>query len=106
MTIGLSSDSVTVGETITFRALEADEDSTYFWDFGDGSNETGAIVTHFYKKIGTFNISLSLVEDENVELDQTSVKVTNLKFYLPTPNIGDEAIYDIKCTFNVSFDIF
>ncbi len=35
----------------------------YHWDFGDGNNDTGANVTHKYKKSGTYTVTLTVFDD-------------------------------------------
>jgi len=34
--------------------------TTYFWDFGDGTNETGIAVTHEYRQSGTYSVKLNV----------------------------------------------
>lgn len=36
----------------------------YFWDFGDGANETGKIVSHTYLENGTYNVTLTVWDKE------------------------------------------
>jgi PKD repeat protein len=42
----------------------------YIWDFGDGFNATGKIVTHSYADPGTYSVKLTVVDNENL----TSIK--------------------------------
>ena len=37
----------------------------YFWDFGDGANATGKIVSHTYLENGTYNVTLTVWDKEN-----------------------------------------
>jgi len=37
----------------------------YFWDFGDGTNATGKVVSHTYLKNGTYNVTLTVWDKEN-----------------------------------------
>ncbi len=39
-----------VGKPVTFadESTEVNSTATYTWDFGDGSSETGSVVTHTY----------------------------------------------------------
>jgi PKD repeat protein len=34
--------------------------TAYFWDFGDGTNETGIAVTHVYRQPGTYSVKLNV----------------------------------------------
>jgi|GEM_PF-3293305 len=36
----------------------------YFWDFGDGANATGKIVSHAYVENGTYNVTLTVWDKE------------------------------------------
>ncbi len=59
--------------SIAFNATRSyDSDGTiaspagYFWDFGDGTQDlgvTGAIVTHDFGRLGTFNVTLRVQDD-------------------------------------------
>ena len=37
----------------------------YSWDFGDGANATGKIVSHIYLENGTYNVTLTVWDKEN-----------------------------------------
>ncbi len=58
-----------VGEDVSFNATASyDADGTiveYFWDFGDGSNATGILVTHDYSTNGNFTVTLRVTDDES-----------------------------------------
>jgi PKD repeat protein len=45
------------------------------WNFGDGSNASGAVVCHEFTEAGTFSVSLTVV-DENHNCDQATQSVT------------------------------
>jgi len=59
-----------VNETTTLNAsLSYDPDgniTSYYWDFGDGSNGTGVITTHNYSSIGTYNVTLTVTDNDNL----------------------------------------
>jgi len=61
-----------VGENITFDGLNSSDTDgeivSYFWDFGDGNNGTGNVTNHSYEKTGTYNITLT-VEDNDGATD-------------------------------------
>ena len=65
--------------TVTFNASgSTDPDgsvSAYFWDFGDGTTGTGAIVQHTYTLPGTFRASL-VVTDNSGEQSFANAPVT------------------------------
>ena len=76
-----------VNQTITFNASPSyDPDgfiTNYKWDFGDGTNATGKIVTHSYSANGTYEVTL-IVTDNNGTKDTAtqniSVGITGLLF--------------------------
>ncbi|MES9942146.1 MAG: PKD domain-containing protein [Candidatus Thiodiazotropha sp. 6PLUC2] len=67
-------------ETITFDGSgSTDADgmiTSYDWNFGDGSFGTGISPTHAYADSGTYNVTLTVTDDNNaVDSDVTSVSV-------------------------------
>ena len=54
--------TVNINESIMFNAsgtFDIDNDTiTYTWDFGDGTNGSGAVVTHSYSEKGTYHVTL------------------------------------------------
>lgn len=58
---------VYIHEVVYFNANESyDLDghiTEYFWDFGDGTNDTGINVSHVYTKKDTFAVTLSVTDD-------------------------------------------
>jgi PKD repeat protein len=53
------------------------EIDAYYWTFGDGSNETGRIVSHTYETPGQYRVNLIAVDDQGA-LDRTSQTLTVL----------------------------
>ncbi|UCG36298.1 MAG: PKD domain-containing protein [Candidatus Bathyarchaeota archaeon] len=39
---------------------------SYSWDFGDGTNGTGAAVTHAYNTTGTYSVTLTIVDSDGL----------------------------------------
>ncbi|MCI5160151.1 MAG: PKD domain-containing protein, partial [Candidatus Electrothrix sp. AUS1_2] len=39
---------------------------TYHWDFGDKSRAEGAMVSHIYKKLGTYTVTLTLIDGNGI----------------------------------------
>src|SRR5436309_2405892 len=57
------------GATVAFNASgSSDPDGTidsYLWDFGDLTNGSGAIISHSYQTFGTFNVTLTVTDNES-----------------------------------------
>jgi len=69
-----------VGLPVTFDGSHsADSDGSivaYVWDFGDGSTGTGVNPAHTYSSAGTFNVSLTVTDDDGAaDTDSTTVDV-------------------------------
>ena len=64
---------------VTFDASGSTPDGgtiiSYTWDFGDGTNATGVIVDHSYANNGTYLVTLTVTDDEELT-DSTTCNVT------------------------------
>jgi immune inhibitor A len=71
------------GETVTFSAagsfddVDAPEDLTYEWAFGDGGTATGATATHAYAAKGTYEATLTVTDTGGLS-DTDTVSITVL----------------------------
>ena len=50
---------------------------SYYWDFGDGTNGTGEVVTHCYANPGNYTISLKVVDDDGLFNSSQSTVIFN-----------------------------
>ena len=83
-------ETVEVNEIATFNATNSSdpEDGTinkYSWDFGDGNNDTGALVTHAYEEDGEFNVILNITDSSG---NWKTIGQTILVEEIPTPDFG------------------
>ena len=66
--------SAKTGDTIYFYGNTSyDIDGTiseYLWDFGDGNNAVGPVVTHEYFAIGNHQVSLTVIDDQGLRSTQ------------------------------------
>ena len=95
-----------VGETVTFNASLSTPNggtiTSYFWDFGDDTNETGITVTHVYTATGERTVTLNITDSEGLTdtaQDTFTVRDYPVAFfeYEPTLPLVDETV-----TFNAS----
>jgi PGF-CTERM protein len=78
----------TTGQTVTFDATASKDDNAvdaYAWDFGDGTQATGAAPTHSYAASGTYAATVT-VTDGAGNTDTATVSVT-----VSEPNSGPSA---------------
>jgi PKD repeat protein len=72
-----STKKVLTNEIVYFNASDSyDPDGNiidYFWDFGDGTNATGQVVTHAYNAEGNFTITLTIIDDDGSSSNSTTV---------------------------------
>lgn|GEM_PF-598709 len=52
--------------------------ASYLWDFGDGSNSTGPLAGHVFKKEGNYSVTLTVTDDRGAA-NSTTVELTVLK---------------------------
>jgi hypothetical protein len=84
-----SSQTVNLGDTVAFNA-GASSDSNgiviYRWNFGDGTQATGASVSNVYGSIGTFTVTLTVTDAAGNSASSTAKVVVNFKpAATPTP---------------------
>jgi PKD repeat protein len=76
----------------------------YEWDLGDGAIGVGKILTHKYTKVGTFDVELTVTDNQNVSnRSRKSIEIENnigpVAKFTVTPTSGDT---NTKFTFDAS----
>jgi len=73
-----SAETVYTGEIITFNASDSydpDGDITsYFWEFGDGTNAADVTTEHSYPLEGNYTVTLTVTDDDNATDTTTAIK--------------------------------
>ncbi len=78
---------VRVGKSLTFNALKSEDPdgqiTKYEWDFGDGTQTTGVITDHVYKKAGEYIVTLKVTDDKGESREQqVQVQVGRSLFFI------------------------
>lgn len=77
-----------VGTPLTFNALKStdpdDTISSYKWDFGDGTETTGVLVDHRFKKPGTYLVKLTLTDSRGETSTQEAQVIVKRGWILPS----------------------
>jgi len=102
-----SATTVYTGEVIYFNASASyDLDGSivsYFWDFGDGSNTTGVVVSHAYADNGTYVVTLIVTDDDGATGSSGSTKTVLNRPPVAVFSESAEAVYTGEpITFNAS----
>jgi len=79
-----------INETITFNASASyDPDRSIFsytWVFGDGNSGTGKIANHSYKTFGTYNVTLTVTDDDG--LTDTTWRLITVYTFVHTHDVA------------------
>ncbi|PKQ22127.1 MAG: cell surface protein, partial [Actinobacteria bacterium HGW-Actinobacteria-5] len=82
--------SVVSKQSVSFTSSASDPDGTvasYLWDFGDGGTSTLANPGHTYASVGTFQVSLTVTDDNGGQTTVTN-PVTTLANQAPTADFS------------------
>ncbi len=68
------------------------DELTYLWDFGDGTKEEGAKVSHHYKEVGAYEAKLIVKDPSNIGC-QTGVDFVSVRLnQAPKANAGEDIV--------------
>jgi len=77
-----SSDTVDVGEQLSFASTSTGDVDSVSWNMGDGTKKTGSSVTHVYSRAGTFTVTMTAEgggSDDSVSQEITVKEATTLQ---------------------------
>jgi len=95
-----------VFEAITFNASDSlDTDGTieaYLWDMGNGTFREGPIITHAYQSAGTFNVSLTVRDNDgatastsqDIAVEGNAAPIADFFFSPTAPRVGEAVTFD------------
>ena len=106
-----SAETVLTSETITFNASASyDPDgsiTSYFWDFGDGTNSTGSIIDHAYADDGVYTVTLTVTDDDGATASTSSTKtalnrppVASFTESAETVSLGEVITFDASASYD------
>jgi PKD repeat protein/KaiC/GvpD/RAD55 family RecA-like ATPase len=105
----VSANVVDTGVFIQFDASSSyDPDGTvigFYWDFGDGKNATGKVVSHSYAYNGTYTVALTATDDDgltDVHLDTITVhnRPPIASFTVSSVTVYTDEIITLNATFS------
>ena len=82
---------------VNFAADSSAGMSTYYWDFGDGNQDSGRTVSHTYTQNGTFTVILVVVNECGADSSSQTVSISGIGMneaamgqftYYPNPSRG------------------
>jgi len=111
-----SAETVYTREFIYFNASDSyDPDGTiisHFWNFGDGTNATGIIVTKSYADNGTYIVTLTVTDDDGATASTNATKtvlnrppVANFTESAETVYTGDEIVFNATNSYDSDGEI-
>ncbi len=84
--------------SVAFDASNSSDDdgtiSSYVWDFGDGTSDTGALVSHDYQASGVFDVTVTVTDDDGA----TDVASTSVTVDAPPQEQPPTAGFTISCS--------
>jgi outer membrane protein assembly factor BamB/chitodextrinase len=88
------------GDTVTFDASNSSGDiQSYDWTFGDGTSETGTVVTHSYDGPGDYTVELTVSNSNKTDSISTEIAVVSensatFSFNPSTPVVGEPVTFE------------
>ncbi len=91
---------VAVGETVIFDASDTtdpdNEDMSFVWDFADGEEKSGLVVSHVFNNEGVFAVKLIVVDASQNEVEKKIIITVKNRLAFVGGYDGDNNIFKIK----------
>ncbi len=69
---------------------------SYLWNFGDGGTSTGVATNHDYQRLGYFQVSLTVVDNDQMQAAESSaLNITSLQPSSTSPSGGSGGIFNL-----------
>ena len=78
-----------VGKNITFQANAASNDKTYSWNFDDGTTANGTTVSHTYKQVGAYQLTLTARSSQGTRIINKMLNIVNQSIIYANPYCCD-----------------
>src|SRR5438093_5559462 len=90
----LSTTSPVTGQSVTFTAAISGgvPPYTYFWDYGDGSTDTGASTAHAFAKSGNYTVTVTVTDSGGRKFYKTHVETVSQASVVPPPPLDNSTL--------------
>lgn len=90
--------SGTVPLTVIFTDTSTNSPTSWFWDFGDGTNATEQNATHTYTTAGTYSVNLTAMNDGGSNSNEITGYITASEAATPTPTPDTAPVVNFTVT--------
>lgn len=90
----LSTTSIVTGQSVTFTAAISGgvPPYTYFWNYGDGSTDTGASVAHTFAASGNYNVTVTVTDSGARKFYKTHAVTVSQAPVVPPPPLDNSTL--------------
>ena len=78
------------GATVNFTDLSTGSPTSWLWSFGDGNTSTLQNPSHTYTNAGTYNVSLSINNNQDTKTENNYIEINNTTNCIPDTYLDDD----------------